>query len=245
MQRSSAPQDDDALWIRAILQTTFKEGLALLWRALQYSRSLQTDAWDFAVERDDLSNTGLSTVDLRWLIACGYVEVRQENRRANECKRSFGVSFLAKRATFTLTEAGASVARRMLSEPALPPLSEPDKHKPIKHVHIKSVNGHLPQHKPCWDADRKELRLNGDLVKQFRWSALNQETVLMAFQEDGWPARIDDPLPPRPNQEPKRRLHDTIKCLNRNHKTRVIHFSGDGSGEGVLWCFVDASMMDG
>src|SRR5438034_7747322 len=111
MQRSSAPQDDDALWIPAILQKTFKEGLALLWRALQYARNLQADTWDFAVERDDLCNTGLSTVDLRWLIARGYVEFGQENARANECKRSFrrfGVSFVAKLASFIVTEAGAS-----------------------------------------------------------------------------------------------------------------------------------------
>ncbi|MEO1524438.1 MAG: hypothetical protein AAFX06_03340 [Planctomycetota bacterium] len=52
--------------------------------------------------------------------------------------------------------------------------------------------------------------------------------------EDG-PARIDDPLPVDANIEPKRRLSDSIKCLNRNQAARLIRFRGDGTGEGILW----------
>ena len=33
----------------------------------------------------------------------------------------------------------------------------------------------------------------------------------------------------------KRRLNDTIKCLNRGQVYRLLHFRGDGTGEGVLW----------
>ena len=57
----------------------------------------------------------------------------------------------------------------------------------------------------------------------------------MAFEEEGWPAKIDDPLAPQSQQDPKRRLHDTIKCLNRNQKNELLHFRGDGTGEGILW----------
>jgi hypothetical protein len=88
---------------------------------------------------------------------------------------------------------------------------------------------------PHWDADLRELRVNGDLVKRFKLPCPNQELVLAAFEEDRWPPRIDDPLPPAPNRDPKRRLHDTINSLNRNQKTPLMRFLGDGTGQGVLW----------
>ena len=37
------------------------------------------------------------------------------------------------------------------------------------------------------------------------------------------------------NQEPKQRLRDTIKNLNRHQKHHLIQFSGVGSGEAVRW----------
>ena len=80
------------------------------------------------------------------------------------------------------------------------------------------------------------------LVKQFKLPSPNQETVLMAFQEEGWPPRIDDPLPPHPELDPKRRLHDTIKCLNHNQQNRLIQFHGDGTGEGVLWELLETAL---
>ncbi len=59
--------------------------------------------------------------------------------------------------------------------------------------------------------------------------------VLTAFEEEAWPVRIDDPLPPHPEQDPKRRLHDTITSLNRHQRRPLIRFVGDGSGEGIRW----------
>ena len=63
----------------------------------------------------------------------------------------------------------------------------------------------------------------------------NQETVLAAFEEEGWPRRIDDPLPPRGALVPKYRLHFTIQCLNQGQLSQLIRFFGDGTGEGVCW----------
>ena len=59
--------------------------------------------------------------------------------------------------------------------------------------------------------------------------------ILSCFQESGWPVRIDDPLPPQAEQDSKRRLSDTIKCLNRKQVAPLMHFRGDGTGEGVIW----------
>ena len=91
---------------------------------------------------------------------------------------------------------------------------------------------------PTWDPDRQQLRVGRTVVKEFKVPAANQQAVLAAFQEEKWAPRIDDPLPPSPNQDPKRRLHSTINCLNRNQKRPLIRFLGDGSGEGVRWEFV-------
>ena len=90
--------------------------------------------------------------------------------------------------------------------------------------------------KPAWCSARRELLLGDKLIKQFRQPARNQEQVLNTFEEDGWPERIDDPLPRTPGIEPKRRLRDTVAALNQNHKTAgLIMFESDGTGEGVLW----------
>lgn len=89
--------------------------------------------------------------------------------------------------------------------------------------------------RPQWDDSRKELWFDGVLVKKFRFRSPNQEMVLMGFEEEGWPAKLDDPLPPVPNQTSKQRLHDAIKNLNRHHLHRVLRFAGDGTGEGVRW----------
>ena len=89
--------------------------------------------------------------------------------------------------------------------------------------------------RPIWDAERRELRVDGALVKRFRQPAPNQETILSVFEELGWPARIDDPLPPKPEIDAKTRLLTTLKSLNRHQHRPLIRFRGDGTGTGVLW----------
>ena len=42
---------------------------------------------------------------------------------------------------------------------------------------------------PKWDRDRRQLRFDGQVVKEFKLPSPNQEAVLMALEEDGWPAR--------------------------------------------------------
>jgi hypothetical protein len=88
---------------------------------------------------------------------------------------------------------------------------------------------------PYWDCVRQELRLGRDVVKVFKLYCPNQATILACFEEEHWPTRIDDPLPRRDDIEPKQRLHDTIKSLNRNQKCRLIRFRGDGTGQGIRW----------
>ena len=88
---------------------------------------------------------------------------------------------------------------------------------------------------PNWDRETRTFMVGGFLVKRFRVPSPNQEAVLDAFQEEGWPRSVDDPLSPVADRQPKRRLRDTIKCLNMNQANRAIRFRGDGTGQRVSW----------
>ena len=87
---------------------------------------------------------------------------------------------------------------------------------------------------PFWDAERRELRLGAILVKRFRQPARNQEMILAAFQEEGWPAHLDDPRPGGDNRDAPDRLRDTVKKLNRQANP-LIRFLCDGTGQGIIW----------
>jgi hypothetical protein len=89
--------------------------------------------------------------------------------------------------------------------------------------------------KPAWEARRRELRVGELLVKRFRVPAGNQEIVLSAFEEEGWPAYIDDPLPMKSEIVPKRRLHNVINRLNGSQLAPVLRFHGNGHGDAVGW----------
>jgi hypothetical protein len=89
--------------------------------------------------------------------------------------------------------------------------------------------------KPQWDANCRELRFAGQVIKRFRVPAENQELVLNVFEEEGWPKAIDDPLPPHAAVDPMRRLQATIRSLNRNRTAPTLHFFGNGCGHSVCW----------
>ena len=90
--------------------------------------------------------------------------------------------------------------------------------------------------RPYYDSARRKLWWGGKLVKEFAQRASNQHLILCAFEEQGWPPRIDDPLPPRGHgTDPKRRLNRAINRLNDHQLNRRIRFRGDGTGEGILW----------
>lgn len=85
---------------------------------------------------------------------------------------------------------------------------------------------------PNWNRDTGELTVGGTLAKRIKntGQAVNVVRILNAFQEDGWPVRIDDPLL---NGRDPVRLRETIKSLNRN--LSLLRFSPNGTGESVVW----------
>jgi hypothetical protein len=96
--------------------------------------------------------------------------------------------------------------------------------------------------KPKWNKERGELRWQRQLARKVVLRATNIVAVLDAFEAQGWPFKIKDPLapPPDPHVAMKHqrmsnsmRLHETIKTLNDG--LRLIRFHADGTGEGISW----------
>jgi hypothetical protein len=97
----------------------------------------------------------------------------------------------------------------------------------------------MPFPVPFWDAGSRCLWLGERLLKQFRQPAPNQTRLLAVFQEQGWENKhIDDPLlvvEGETEADAKRRLHETVKNLNRTLPLGTIRFRGDGTGQGATW----------
>jgi len=199
-----------------------QELLRRLQSAYLMAAQMKRDPWDFAIE---ISQFALNdTNDMRSLIYQGLVEHRSETTQPGSPRRTFqsesDVTF-SNRSCFVVTPHGIRTLVHWMSLQ-------------------KKANGpgagaatRNAEQTPVWDSQARELRVGGKVVKLFRWPAQNQEAVLNAFQAQGWPARIADPLPLDPRVCAKRRLHDTIKCLNRRRVQKLIKFRGDGTGRGV------------
>ena len=218
------------------LPTRLKAALEHLRVAAYYANDTDSDRWDFSVPITTLSEAGATVTDLRWLVCKGFVAHSKEVTVEGDDGRAFrstGNLTFVERSCFVLTDAGVSVAQSLCKCTIRGQTRNGAKH-----------SGHsdqdLPHPIPHWDSVSRRLQLNATLIKRFKWPATNQEAVLCAFQEEGWPDRIDDPLRPLPEQDSKRRLADTIKCLNRKQVNELIHFRGDGTGEGVVWEIVES-----
>ncbi len=177
-----------------------------------------------------LSDLGVGQSDLEWLVSQGYVTFRG-------CARGFqrGADVaVGGDPRFTITEAGAFAAH-VIAE-------GPDRRATLSmNVPANDVSRPLL---PSWDSKLRVLVFGGCVVKRFRLPASNQEAVFSAFEAEGWPPSIYDPLPYLSKERSKRRLHETIRHLNANHQNRRIRFRGNGTGEAVLWEPITAPVVD-
>lgn len=207
------------------------EGLVLLERAHRHAKELGRDIWQFAVLVSTLEATGLRRSDLHWLVSQGHLAHAVEYTRAGADRRWFREAPLAfgRRTCFVLTDAGAAFLHsaahgnedRLADTRRIPSPCQDDRDPEDDH--------------PRWDRRGRVLWMGSVVVKRFRRTAPNQEMILAAFEEQGWPERVDDPLLVVPDMVAHERLHDTIKCLNRGVWPRLIYFRGDGTGKGVRW----------
>jgi hypothetical protein len=211
--------------------TTMVRGLSLLQEASSAARAVGCDAWQFAVEIDEFKRAGVAHALLRWLLALGFVEQRVETTRRGATCRSFrpagGLGF-DRRSCFVLTAQGDGLA------------AAPDGTEAIVTVQRESAAARgLWTAKPVWDGQARKLCCRGHIVKHYRVPAPAQELILVSLHEQDWPDYIDDPLPPIPGIDPRTRLHDTLKRLNRNQVNRVLRFGGDGTGKRLTWQILD------
>ena len=196
--------------------------LARLYRAYQSAIERNVDVWEFAIEISDFVDVGVSKQLMRQLSSSGWVAHRREVILPNMHSRQFqeeSVHTLSKQTCFVITEVGKEKYRQMMGGGMRETAS------------ASRQQGRL---RPVWDRDRRELRLGDKIVKRFRWPAEVQFAVLERFETLGWPDRISDPLPRDNNVDPKRRLHDAIKCLNQRRECELIGFHGDGTGSGIV-----------
>lgn len=238
------------------LGENLRAGLALLRQAYAYAQDAGADLRDFALEINELYETGLMISDLRWLVAKRLAEHARETTVYGDPHRSFrpSVGFNFETTTcLVLTPSGAELADHVSREFAVPPPS-------TSSVDTASVAGGEkaalqtdasaagetdgPQVvlKPHWNEQRRELWLADTIVKRFRVPARNQQTILSAFEEEDWPEHIDDPLPVSGDVDPGTRLHHTIYRLNNRQTNDLLRFHGNGNADGVLWKLRDSEL---
>jgi hypothetical protein len=193
----------------------FWKGLLLLREAQAAAHAAGRDVWEFAVEVGELRAAGLTHTDLRRLLVAGLAEHAAERSESCCAVRHFeplANLTIPEGACFILTATGATLAGAPPPDGAAPGLDSPH-----------------------WDALGRRLCWQGLLVKEYRQPAGNQELILAALEEEGWPPRIDDPLPQARGHDPKVRLRAAVKALNGHQLHRLIRFRCDGTGEGVGW----------
>jgi hypothetical protein len=236
---SSEPAGDERL-----LAPRIGAALDALLDAAEYAHDLGTGAWDFALEIASLRRMKLSNSDLRWLVVRGLVEHALEIAPGENMQRSFRPAkrlVFGKKSCFVLAPAGLRLAHALRGSDGS--MEHAEAISTLSQAARESIAA--PSQSPKWDRDRHELRIGPVLIKRFTIPSAGQEAILAAFEENGWPARIDDPLPSRDEPSRKARLQETVGALNRTLRRPFIEFSSDASGRGVLWEFRGESPASG
>jgi hypothetical protein len=205
-----------------------RAALLHLVQAARCADCLGADRWEFAVEIEHLLAAGATITDVRWLAASDYATLAIEVTRPVDGMRKFHPHrnlAVGGRTCLVLSAAGVAYAETLLQQPQtfLPTIEE-----------SRETSDDL-EPRPHWDAARRVLCVGRVVVKRIHRASPNQEAILSAFEEEGWPARIDDPLRPKQGLVAKCRLRDAIRWLNRGIEPRAMRFYGDGSGEAVCW----------
>jgi len=199
------------------IENSAMAALGVLKAAYDRAEQIERNPWEFAVEIGDLLAAGINHASLRWLLSQGFVSHAEEVFNSAAPVRSFrplANLCLPDRACFVLTRDGLHMANQLLA----------------------TLSGNeTTDDAPRWDSQRRELSWAGVVLKRFRSRAENQGLILSAFEEEGWPGRVDDPLPPVASSDGSSRLRDAIRRLNEGHSLPVVRFAGDGTGTGICW----------
>ena len=179
--------------------------------------------WENPVAWNVLRETGVNEFDLCWLLFQGHIAHYKPIAKPTESIHIDDTS------CFAATAAGMCFIERFLGC-----VIAPEPGADVDDAYEMLLLEPLP---PRFDQQERMLLWGQHLVKCFRAPATNQELVVKSAEEMGWPDWFDDPLPRELGINPKQRLHDTIKDLNRRQKSAWLHFKGDGTGTRVGWEF--------
>lgn len=192
--------------------------LTILWKAHCASEEADRETGDFAVNRAALDEAGICDRELS-LLLCGEIVARVGSNTPAGDRLD-----LSESRRFILTSHGVRLVESIIGAVADAGVGAPT---------LSASKS--PAATPRWDSSRRVLDFQGVVMKKFLRPAPNQECILAAFEEQGWPLRIGDPLPDESEVAAAARLHDAVKRLNRSMHVRIVRFSGDGTGEGVCW----------
>jgi hypothetical protein len=199
----------------------YAELLTACWQARAAGRSPREEP----VRLAHLSDRGVPYSVPLWILFQGHVEHLVCPHTAADTKASG--ARLGEASLLALTPAGEAFADSWLLLVLCSPSGDDFRHA----WELLRVGDLLP----CYERRLRLFRWGQHILKCFRQPALNQELILSAAEEMGWPDWFDDPLPRRAGTSPKAILHDTIKDLNRRQRAPLVHFMGDGTGMRVGW----------
>ncbi|HVC98431.1 MAG TPA: hypothetical protein VND64_32490 [Pirellulales bacterium] len=99
----------------------------------------------------------------------------------------------------------------------------------------------VPYRNPFYHLEKRNLWYEGDVLKDFNGRRRGpQETVLLAFQELGWPETMDDPLPGKRGRDRAHYLRKVVARLNAGqHGWWRIKFETDKRGQAIRWKVVE------
>jgi len=184
----------------------------------------ECDRWEFAIEIEHLL-AGASITDLRRLRQAGVIESAIETTLPNTSRRRVeklsNLSFPPRSCVILANGQTSRVGGKAQNGSRSLDRTASDR------------ESDLPR--PHWDHLERTLAIGNRVLKRLRRPAASQVTILNAFEEEGWPRSIYDPLPPAVGSNPKQRLHNTINKLNANLLDSVIRFHGNGDGLCVCW----------
>jgi hypothetical protein len=241
-----------------IFAPAVQAALQLLGEAHGCAVELNKDPWQFGLEWTALEAAGLTHSQVRWLLCQGYVHTAVETTSVRAKQRTFrAVASLTLTGTscFNLTANGIDLIRALGGPPLSQALQTNSSHPsngqglpavtflgagtaqppPSPYLPSRNLGETHSALKPRWLADQLELRLGDCLVKKFRRPADSQTTILAVFEEEAWPYRIDNPLPPTRHGNDMDRLQEALRRLNHHQHAKLLRFHGDGRGKGVTW----------
>lgn len=85
---------------------------------------------------------------------------------------------------------------------------------------------------PAWDSSTGVLRYAGKRIRKVRMmkNPSNIQRILDAFEDQGWPKKIENPLAAATDQQ---QLHQALRSLNNG--LSKIHFHAQEGGQSINW----------